>query len=265
MVEPHSVVLARLCVMCILSTMETQNTKPTKKRRSRPSESADDIVGGGNDLSIVGPLIKSRKIDADGNSMDFVFDTTNAATAATTVATAAATTTTTSSTTSTTISGGASATPISAIGGDSLPPSSSPPNVVAEPLRSAVQGLFKSFAQFVAVDDLSPKVYFIHAFLSLLVQCGGGGQDRVRPLLKLLPQGLVQNLLKVIVTDESTIGFILRFVCTHICGGENSLAKERFLSFHRIHDLTTTTGRSSAMSDLCLLRNIQLRTDSINL
>lgn len=233
MVEPHSVVLARLCVMCILSTMETQNTKPTKKRRSRPSESADDIVGGGgNDLSIVGPLIKSRKIDADGNSMDFVFDTTNAATTATTVATAAATTTTTSSTTSTTISGGASATPISAIGGDSLPPSSStPPNVVAEPLRSAVQGLFKSFAQFVAVDDLSPKVYFIHAFLSLLVQCGGGGQDRVRPLLKLLPQGLVQNLLKVIVTDESTIGFILRFVCTHICGVRTRSLNNAFFLF----------------------------------
>lgn len=35
--------------------------------------------------------------------------------------------------------------------------------------------------------------------------------------------------------------------------------------YYRIYDLGTVAGRQSAMSDLCLLRNIQLRTEGINL
>lgn len=34
---------------------------------------------------------------------------------------------------------------------------------------------------------------------------------------------------------------------------------------YRIYDLNTASGRQSAMTDLCLLRNIELRKESINL
>lgn len=76
-----------------------------------------------------------------------------------------------------------------------------------EPLQSCLTVLFKIFAQFAVCDELSPKVFFIYQLMSLLVHCG---KDRIRPVLKLLPAGLVQNLLKVIVTGDFTVGFILR-------------------------------------------------------
>lgn len=110
---------------------------------------------------------------------------------------------------------------------------------VREPLQSCLQNLFKIFAQFLKCDELSPKINFIFEFLLLLVQCG---KEKIKPVLKLLPNGLVQNLLKIITTDEFTVGFILR-----------------------IYDLNTASGRQSAMTDLCLLRNIELRKESINL
>ncbi len=80
---------------------------------------------------------------------------------------------------------------------------------VREPLQSCLQNLFKIFAQFLKCDELSPKINFIFEFLLLLVQCG---KEKIKPVLKLLPNGLVQNLLKIITTDEFTVGFILRFV-----------------------------------------------------
>lgn len=83
------------------------------------------------------------------------------------------------------------------------------PTTVREPLQSCLQNLFKIFAQFLKCDELSPKINFIFEFLLLLVQCG---KDKIKPVLKLLPNGLVQNLLKIITTDEFTVGFILRFV-----------------------------------------------------
>lgn len=83
-----------------------------------------------------------------------------------------------------------------------------PPMTVREPLQKCLQKLFKIFAaQCLAQDGTSPEVYFIFQFLSILVQCG---KDRVKPVLKLLPQGMVQNLIKLIITDEVTVGFILR-------------------------------------------------------
>lgn len=112
-----------------------------------------------------------------------------------------------------------------------------PPATVPEPLASCFQSLLKMFASFVTADEFSPKVHFIFHFLILLVQCG---RDRVKPLLRLLPPGFVQNLLKIIVTDDFTPGLILR-----------------------LYDLQTS--RQGAVSDLCLLRNIQLRKESIRL
>lgn len=38
-----------------------------------------------------------------------------------------------------------------------------------------------------------------------------------------------------------------------------------YFSYYRIYDLNTASGRQSAMTDLSLLRNIELRKESINL
>lgn len=158
LVEPQSLVLARLCVMCILSTMETQNLRPQKKRRSR-SETED--------VDMLGPMLKARKMEADGSNINEVTHEAS-----------------------------------------SITVTQDTPVVVHESLQMGLQSLFKTFAQFVAVDDLSPRICFIAHFLYLLVQCG---RDRIKPVLKLLPTGLVQNLLKVMVTDDRTVGFILRY------------------------------------------------------
>lgn len=192
--------------------METQNLRPQKKRRSRPSET--------DDVDMLGPMLKARKLEADGSNIN---DVTHEA--STVMATQDA------------------------------------PVVVHEPLQTGLQSLFKTFAQFVAVDDLSPRICFIAHFLYLLVQCG---RDRIKPVLKLLPPGLVQNLLKVMVTDDRTVGFILRyFILLLLCFF--FFMTDFILFLLRIYDLTTASGRQSAMSDLCLLRNIQLRNESINL
>lgn len=193
-IEPQSVVLARLCVMCILSAIESTNKSPVSKKRPHPGTDSDDAI------DQVAPIIKARKlnIDHDSSSGDFVFDTTAIVT------------------------------------------NREPFITIREPLQSSLQNLFKIFAQFMTADDLSPRIYFIFQFLSLLVHVGD--KDRLKPLLKLLPNGLVQNLLKIVVTNEITVGFVTR-----------------------INDLSTVAGRQFAMSDLSLLRNIQLRNDGIDL
>lgn len=81
-------------------------------------------------------------------------------------------------------------------------------DIVREPLQSCLQNLFKSFTIFTNTDELSPRTYFIYQFLLLLQTCGG--PRRSKPVLKLLPQGLVQNLLKVLNTDDSMYDFVLR-------------------------------------------------------
>lgn len=76
-----------------------------------------------------------------------------------------------------------------------------------EPLQSSVQHIFKVLQKFVTSDELTPKVYFTYRFISLLVECGG---ERIRPVLKLLPTQLVQNLLKIMVTEDISVGLICR-------------------------------------------------------
>lgn len=114
----------------------------------------------------------------------------------------------------------------------------SPP--IKESLQLCLQNLFKMFhQQVIATDELSTKVYFIFQFLSLLVQCGNA--DRIKQILKLIPNGLLVNLLKIIPYEELTFGFILR-----------------------LYDCSSY-GRISSISDLCLLKNIQIRRNSIQL
>ncbi|XP_055602238.1 mediator of RNA polymerase II transcription subunit 24 [Uranotaenia lowii] len=113
------------------------------------------------------------------------------------------------------------------------------PSTLKEPLQSCLQALFKTFSQYIVSDELSPKMFFIFQFISLLVEVG---RERIKPVLKLIPNGLVQSMMKIIASDDMTVGFLLK-----------------------LYDLNTASGRQFAMSDLCLFRNIQMRKDSITL
>jgi mediator of RNA polymerase II transcription subunit 24 len=77
-----------------------------------------------------------------------------------------------------------------------------------ESLRSSLQELFKIFHQQVVTDELSPKVNFIFQFFSLLVQFEKS--VKIKAILKLIPNGLIMNLLKLVHHDDLTYGFILR-------------------------------------------------------
>lgn len=77
-----------------------------------------------------------------------------------------------------------------------------------ESLRTSLQELFKIFHQQVLTDEISPKVNFIFQFLSLLVQLEKS--VKLKAILKLIPNGLVMNLLKLIPEDDLTFGFVLR-------------------------------------------------------
>ena len=175
LVEPQSTVLARLCVYCIVSTLEQPLTGHQKKRGHNTmgdgtSSSSDDLL--------TGPMAKMRKLDEANNTNmnDFsaIMDSANGLTGN---------------------AGGGGASSLEQ------------PTTIREPLQTCLTNLFKTFGQFAVFDDLSPKIYFVFHFLTLLQQCG---KDRIKPVLKLLPPGLVQNLLKVMITNEFTYDFILK-------------------------------------------------------
>lgn len=77
-----------------------------------------------------------------------------------------------------------------------------------ESLRTSLQDLFKIFQQQVAIDEISPKVNFIFQFLSLLVQLEKS--MKLKAILKLIPNGLIMNLLKIIPEEDLSYGFVLR-------------------------------------------------------
>ncbi|XP_055629247.1 mediator of RNA polymerase II transcription subunit 24 [Toxorhynchites rutilus septentrionalis] len=104
-------------------------------------------------------------------------------------------------------------------------------------LQNCLRILFGTCLRYIVSDELSPKIFFMFQFLSLLVEIG---KERIKPVLKLIPNGLIQNMMKINSTDDMTVGFILR-----------------------LYDLNSAAGRQFAMSDLCLFRNINMRKDSI--
>lgn len=77
-----------------------------------------------------------------------------------------------------------------------------------EPLRNALQEVFKVFHQQLISDEMSPKVNFIFQFFSLLVQFEKS--VKIKSILKLIPNGLITNLLKIIPYEDITYGLILR-------------------------------------------------------
>lgn len=211
--EPQSLVLARLCVYCIISCLESRSpaTASIVKKRSR-SHDEDDLQ------SAVANVAKVRKVIGDGsdNSNDFT-DATN------TAGVTGTGTTNVASLLGTTNSAELRTTPLN----------------LKEPLQSSVKHIFRVFLQFVSGDELSPKAVFVYQFISLLVECGG---ERVAPVLRLLPTNLMQQMLKVLATDDIRVGLI-----------------------SRLYDLNIHGGRQSAVADLCLWRNMQLARHSIHL
>ncbi|KAH8305065.1 hypothetical protein KR059_004448 [Drosophila kikkawai] len=210
--EPQSLVLARLCVYCIISCLESRSGNSSAaltamKKRSRSHDEEE----------LTPNAAKVRKVIGEGsdNSSEFT-DTTGAA-------------------------GG------TGLGGNLLGTAAAAftaevratPLTLKEPLQTSVQHIFGVFLQFVSGDELSPKAVFVYQFISLLVECGG---ERVAPVLRLLPSNLVQQLLKVLVTDDIRVGLI-----------------------SRLYDLRVPGGRQAAVADLCLWRNMQMARHSIHL
>ncbi|XP_017011889.2 mediator of RNA polymerase II transcription subunit 24 [Drosophila takahashii] len=204
--EPQSLVLARLCVYCIISCLEARkgNASSALTAMKKRSRSHDEEELAAN-------AAKVRKVIGDGsdNSSDF---------------------------TDTSAAGGGFG---GLLGSTSATELRTTPLTLKEPLQTSVQHIFGVFVQFVSGDELSPKAVFVYQFISLLVECGG---ERVAPVLRLLPTSLVQQLLKVLVTDDIRVGLI-----------------------SRLYDLRLQAGRQSAVADLCLWRNMQMARHSIHL
>ncbi|EDW79003.1 uncharacterized protein Dwil_GK12010 [Drosophila willistoni] len=206
--EPQSLVLARLCVSCIISCLETRSSSACVASFKKRSRSHDE-----EDMTANTP--KVRKVMGDGNS-----DNSNDFADASGLVG--------SGTGKTLLSSTATSSDVRAT-----------PQNLKESLQSSIQHIFGVFVQFVSGDELSPKAIFVYQFISLLIECGG---ERVAPVLRLLPSNLVQQLLKVMATEDIGVGLI-----------------------SRLYDLRSTAGRQSAVTDLCLWRNMHLSRDSIHL
>ncbi|KAH8361415.1 hypothetical protein KR084_001486 [Drosophila pseudotakahashii] len=204
--EPQSLVLARLCVYCIISCLEARNGNASSALTAMKKRSRSH-----DEEELAANAAKVRKVIGDGsdNSNDF------------------------------TDSAAAGAGFGALLGSTSATELRTTPLSLKEPLQTSVQHIFGVFVQFVSGDELSPKAVFVYQFISLLVECGG---ERVAPVLRLLPTSLVQQLLKVLVTDDIRVGLI-----------------------SRLYDLRLQAGRQSAVADLCLWRNMQMARHSIHL
>lgn len=162
--------LAHLSVYCIISCLEAPAASLNKKRQ-RHTE-MDDV----ENLSMNASKIRKLGDNSDSScSNDFILDPNNQM-------------------------------QVMSIGeGDGT--------VIKDSMQQSIQYIFKVFSNFLLSsleqNELSPNIYFIFQFITLLVECG---KDRVKPIVKLIPNNLIQNLLKVMVTDEIKVGLICRYV-----------------------------------------------------
>lgn len=85
--------------------------------------------------------------------------------------------------------------------------SSSSATKIQEPLRSCLQNLFQTLYKLTFSSDMTPKVLFVHQFLTYLHRCGG---ESIMPILNLIPIGLMKNLLKITNGTSYNYDFILR-------------------------------------------------------
>lgn len=111
---------------------------------------------------------------------------------------------------------------------------------IKEPLQSTLKEMFKRFLHNIQSDEFSPRVNFIYEFVTILVE--SRKCDAVS-VLRLIPAGLMQSLLKIMPIANIKSGLILQ-----------------------MYDLSMASGRQQALSDLCVLRrNMQINVDSISL
>lgn len=85
--------------------------------------------------------------------------------------------------------------------------SSSSTAKIQEPLKSCLYDLFQTLYQLTFSSELTPKVLFVHQFLTYLHRCGG---EKIQFILNLIPSGLMQNLLKITNGTSFNYDFILR-------------------------------------------------------
>lgn len=78
---------------------------------------------------------------------------------------------------------------------------------VQEPLKSCLIDLFQTLYKLTFSSDLTPKVLFVHQFLTYLHRCGG---EAILPVLNIIPSGLMKNLLKITNGTSYNYDFILR-------------------------------------------------------
>uniref|UniRef100_A0A8D8R5F2 Mediator of RNA polymerase II transcription subunit 24 n=2 Tax=Cacopsylla melanoneura TaxID=428564 RepID=A0A8D8R5F2_9HEMI len=116
---------------------------------------------------------------------------------------------------------------------------STPLRPVQEPLLSAIKSLF-SYLLIITErpSAICQQTHFVLRFLEFLVTCG---QDVAPPVLQHVPSPLVPNLIRAL---------------------PESVAPSLIL---RLYDLNTLGGRRDTSRDLCLLRNMQIKTLSHSL
>lgn len=76
-----------------------------------------------------------------------------------------------------------------------------------EALKTALQYLFKLFSMIYLTDELTPNTFFVCKFFKLLHQYG---TSRIKPVLSLLPTGLIQSLLRSMNSNDFNYDFILK-------------------------------------------------------
>lgn len=86
-------------------------------------------------------------------------------------------------------------------------PNSLSPEKCPESLQVALQYLFKLFTMIFLADEVTPNTAFVCKFFKILQQCGS---NRIKPVLNLLPSGLIQSLLKSMACKDFNYDFVLK-------------------------------------------------------
>lgn len=144
---------------------------------------------------------------------------------------------------------------------DENPPQTSK---MREPLKECMEELFQLLYQLTFSTELTPKVIFVHQFLVLLHRYGG---TRIRPILPLIPNGLMQNLFKILSVDDFSYDFILKYVLIFVFFSFFFLWRTTTLTiffnsnrlFCRMHDLSKEPGRRNALADLSMYHMMKLK------
>lgn len=78
---------------------------------------------------------------------------------------------------------------------------------IQEPLKSCLRNFFQTLYKLTYSSELTPKVLFVRQFLIYLHRCGG---ECITPVLNIIPNGLMKNLLGIASDTAFNYDFILR-------------------------------------------------------